>query len=194
MYIGPYVVCDVELVIIEEKHRTCSSKSCKFFELIRIGQFFCSFCGSKIEDRLIKKTKEKINKNEVYELLNEKMYYKYVHLKSDTNAKQHFWFSNKSEVNDLLKTQEKYITYELRKKEKNAFKTFHKKEINILNNLYGKDKVKICWGILKETRTLPCRVDEMSEKEHAIFDMATELYGALKFAKDNLKPFVKIEE
>ncbi len=42
-------------------------------------------------------------------------------------------------------------------------------------------------GVLAETKKLPCRVDEMTEREHAIFHLCAALNGTMHFILDFTK-------
>lgn len=159
LLLAPYVVCKVSDIEKDFEKLTCTNVKC-----INHGEHkstnFCSTCGSKIGKVSFKKKESCVNYSHVQiDLLKESLcvvpgdqYYSYM---KKNNI--HFWISNRlsfrcltsGDCSDLsCETQPTEITPELISLQIEKFKSHYKKEIDILNDVYGKDNVEIKFGLI----------------------------------------------
>lgn len=149
-YVGPYIDIINTKQTIVETYRGCNMPSCKEFKFERTAKF-CSHCGSKIVD--IPKCVEKNVLLDYYEELNERLSEICGEYKPDQYEDHLLLISNCKEApgkrfnafydNGILPVDSNTIAKELKN-----FRTFHEKEIEYITNKFGKDNVKVIWGVI----------------------------------------------
>lgn len=161
-YVGPYVECRFGNKETIENRRTCPNKLCKQFgkEIYENSTKFCDQCGSQIDVVEFHKTVEAVNNYELRMSFNEALvtplgdgiYF----WQKENNI--HVWIPNQYLMCDeypRVKVEHREssiqeIPIELPAAQIAAFKKQFAKELAVLSEAYGADKMTYKWGIIHQ--------------------------------------------
>jgi hypothetical protein len=154
-FLGPYLVARTKQVEATEYRRSCRNKKCKQYDdEIYGGGNFCSLCGKAIVDVPQKVTEDAIDRHELQEQIDERLYVCPGDDMHDLMRQSdfHLWLPNLSipKCRDF-QLHENTMFFPISaaniEEEVAAFKKFYAKEIKVLRKAYGEDAIEVKWGV-----------------------------------------------
>jgi hypothetical protein len=160
VHVGPYVECTNPFVEIDVKKRGCTNPICQLYKNA-MSQYgvaaFCQGCGQPIGEWTIKKRGTKTNSSETHDEMGEQLYraateYGFKELKNE-NAEIEIWIANVKRPNCGVdfdpKCENHYfdLTEHNHEEEIEGFLASFAVEIDKLEKAYGKNNVKVKWGV-----------------------------------------------